>query len=82
MFTLCAQAMAEEKFKLCMNAYNSLSSLLSAAPAITHMTNVATCIIGFANRRLLLCFNFSLRYTHFCQEASSDIEGWSHCSVL
>jgi len=50
-------------------------------PAITHMTNVATCIIGFAKRRLLLCFSFSLTYTHLCQEASSDMEGWSHCSV-
>ena len=31
MFTLCAQAVAEEKFKLCVNAYNSLCSILKAA---------------------------------------------------
>jgi len=31
MFTLCAQAVAEEKFKLCMNAYNSLCSVLKSA---------------------------------------------------
>jgi hypothetical protein len=31
MFYLRAQAMAEEKFKLCVNAYNSLCSVLKAA---------------------------------------------------
>ena len=49
---------------------------------IIGFANVATCLIGFAKCRLLLCFSFNLRYTHLSQEASSDMEGWSHCCTL
>ena len=58
MFTLCAQAVAEEKFKLCVNACNSLCSVLKAVSLYYRFCKCCNLSYRFCKVQAVALFQF------------------------